>query len=906
MFAVFGRRFSNLYLERSHHDDLTTSGENIRDWFSKTDFTHINPYPRHTHGESAAVRSVGSNFIELVSQLSSGQPFYFQGSVADQRRGRETSREWFWAKDLSMPVCLPPTSDGISEQVCAMVDVDEYVDMPTMLAVNFRPYLLYTFVPNRAAHDVGDHAYRFDRDGSVEYVVSGGGTYRHHLWDYSHDSLKVEGTEWLWLQHGLVFPIRVRYVAFYKVERRNIDADHQVVLLSPMKRWCEIVNGGSASLADAMIDAPKLVRFNPVVGDFVRVEVKTSDGLCVSTARVGDFSSALVPRRVDEEASLKSALTKDKLTISMVKSSFENSSVTDKFGVEVMTAYHRSLVKDTVSRVFTTTEGVRAYQFLPKLADLDPDARPTMRAFMKPIVHGGFCPADVRSSDQRGVDRRIKAVKTTTSLTPMLKATIDAFVKRIATETLVPVDEDVVRERQSRPTQRAILELADFQSQSGVSRTFVKRQAETKIGDPRIITTIDGSDKRDYSMFTYALSELLKKLAWFISGMKPREIAERVAVVAQNDVWLAETDFSRMDGHISEVPRYLEMELMKALFAPSQHKRMLELMRKQTMLQCTTRNGVHYNSGLSRGSGSPETSPFNTVLTGFVMYLSFFLDGYDHSEAWVMLNGAAACCGDDAIGSGLKQVHTEKAASMVGQKLTISIRRVGDTVSFLSRHYGPDVWFGDTDSCCDFKRQLSKFHLATYVEQDIKARETKLREKSFAYFLTDEHSPVLGDFVKKVLTLAPVQHGEGVGRTYTNILRIWNSEIPKQDQYPSNVDGYSWKRELFEQQLPDFCIENFIAWLITCKTLEEIMSPPEPVVIEAKHPGGSEAVEIDGDIIQPSVTQNTEFGPRHQSPGRRGRRSGKAVKRTERGRNPRRKAGETKTKAKVAQHKAKN
>jgi hypothetical protein len=288
------------------------------------------------------------------------------------------------------------------------------------------------------------------------------------------------------------------------------------------------------------------------------------------------------------------------------------------------------------------------------------------------------------------------------------------------------------------------------------------------------------------------------------------------------------------------------------------------------------------------------------------MYLSFFLDGYDHSEAWVMLNGAAACCGDDAIGSGLKQVHTEKAASMVGQKLTISIRRVGDTVSFLSRHYGPDVWFGDTDSCCDFKRQLSKFHLATYVEQDIKARETKLREKSFAYFLTDEHSPVLGDFVKKVLTLAPVQHGEGVGRTYTNILRIWNSEIPKQDQYPSNVDGYSWKRELFEQQLPDFCIENFIAWLITCKTLEEIMSPPEPVVIEAKHPGGSEAVEIDGDIIQPSVTQNTEFGPRHQSPGRRGRRSGKAVKRTERGRNPRRKAGETKTKAKVAQHKAKN
>lgn len=863
------------YLERSYAMDLTTDGERLRDWFTKTDFDRIDPYPNHTHGESASKRTVGSNFIEYVSNRAVGEPFYFQGSAADVRRGRQVSREWYWAKDLSMFRVPPPSHLG-KHQVCAMVDVDEYVDMPQLLAVNFCPYLLYTFVPDRAGKSDGDRAYRFIGDGKVEYVVSGGGTYEHYVWDYNHDSLCVTGTEWLWLGHGLVFPVRVAHTAYYKVERRNVDGDHQVVCLAPMKRWTTVIPW-ETTIIRQMVKAPELTRFNPVIGDFVRVQVKTADGLMVSTARVGDFSSSLVPASVDEEASIKSSLTKDALTIAMVKASMDSGGVDDLFGAEVMTAYHRQHQLKEPARVFTTSDGVRAYQFLPKLADYDPDAQPSMKSFMRPLVVG-FCPAITKGNEMRAVDKRVKEVKSNVAVTPFLLKAIDAFVELLSDDIskrdkLIEVDEDEVWEKQHRPSQRAILRRADYLKATGTAQVFGKRQAETKIQDLRLITPIDGCDKRDYSRFIYALADALKKTLWYASGKTPLEVATRVSQIAAFAQWLLETDFSRMDGRISPVLRELEERLMHRLFHPSMHARMERLMKNQTFLHCRTKFGVHYNSGTARGSGSPETSAFNSVATAFCFFLAHVLDGLDYGAAYKNLCEAFICLGDDGVCARVSSSAAVKAAGMIGQKLTVSVRRVGDTVSFLSRHYGPNVWFGSADSCCDLKRQLSKFHEAVAVENNSKARSLKLCEKAFAFFLTDENTPVLGEFVKRVLHFRPVQHGEGKGAKYTNILSIWNSEIPKESQYPSLPDDLGWKLELLEQQLPDFCVSRFSDWLQHCNSLEDLMDAPEPIVLEAVHPGGDEEVVVDGDVLKKPSNDKTRRGTRGGKTRRRSKKN---------------------------------
>lgn len=864
---------SNLQLEGNESEDLTQCGEELRDWFSKTDFTGIAPYANHTHGVSASRRSIGSNFIRQVSQLAGDEPLMFQGSASDRRQGRELTREWYWAKDLSQPIQLPSSPlRNHFKKVVAMVDVDEYCDMEHMLSVDFGPYLLYTFVPTTAACSEGEFAFRFMHDGTVEYVVSGGGTYRHALWDYGHDQLVVRGHEWLWVREGTLIPVRVSYTAYYKVERRNVDDHHQVVLLSPLRRWWEFLPSGHATFAYKTIAAPRLRRFNPVVGDYVRMETKTSDGLMVSTARVGDFSCSNVPVATDEEISLKSHLTGDKLTVAMAKSSMASHNVLGPVGAEVLTAFHRTN-KGCGARVFKASDGVRGYQFTyPKLANYDPDVKPSMSAFMRPLVHGGFCPDLCESNDIVAVDKRVKVPQNHTRVTEHVNASIQAFVGYLANEILVPVDEEEVIARQSRATQRAILERANYQTSTGKAHVFIKRQAETNIKDARLITPIDGADKKSYSAYLYALARVMKRLPWYASGMTPLAVARRVADVcieAHLLGQLAETDFSRMDGRISEVPRHLEVTAMKALFHPSCHVEMLSLMRKQTHLRCTTKFGVHYDSGLARGSGSPETSAFNSLLTGFTFFYAMVLDGKDYEDAWDVLCKGGVCLGDDGLMAGLRVTPAESAARLVGQKLTLSIKTTGDTVSFLARHYGPNVWFGETDSCCSLARQLSKFHLATCVKDDAESAVLKLREKSFAFWLTDEHTPVLGDFVCKVLQLAPVQHGPGIGEIYTNALGIWNSDIDKSEQYPSLPDKLGWKRELMETELPDFSIAKFSEWLTGTKTLYELMQAPDPIVIPAVHPGDSHPpVVVDGDVLMPPK----KVSPRRKRGGKRTRR----------------------------------
>lgn len=846
-------------LQRNLLGDPSLTSEVLRDWFSKLEFSDVRPYANHTHGDAASKRTIGSNFIAELARITGKPAVYFQGSASDLRKGRSIERDWYWAKDLGIPLSRrPPSMTKESLTPLAMVDVDEHVDnLEHMLSVDPRPYLLYTFVPSAAAKDKGDYTYRFMQDGSVEYVVAGGGIYHHKLWDFSHDSIMVEGYEFD-LQCALLGCVAIKHTAFYKVERRNVDVDHQVILLVPMKRWSSPVSLFTwvipfAKIAADTISAPRLTRLNPVVGEYVRVQVMTQKGLAVSTAGVGQFSCVTVPIAVDEEARFKHALTKEKLSVAMTKASM-SAAGGDVNGAEILTAFHREQGVTKQPTVFNTHDGVRTYQFLPKLADLDPEVLPSMDSFMKPLFDNAFAPSRSKGNDLRAVSKRVLEVKSAAKLTPFLRDMVQQFVKLLQLNVnQFPVDEDEVYRRQSKPTQRVILENANYSSSTGHADVFMKRECYPKVGDPRMITTIDGADKKGYSAFIYALYDVIKLLPWFCSGMKPIDVSKRVASIAENSLWLAETDFSRMDGRVSVVLRFLEEEMMRTFFHPSLHEQMMKLMHSQTWLKCRSKFGVSYNSQYARASGSPETTVFNTVAACFVIFLAFVLQGKAPAQAYEKVVCSGAFQGDDGLNADLKISCAEEAAKMVGQKLEVKIVPRGELVTFLARYYGPNVWFGETDSCCDIRRQLGKFHTAVRVENDVRARQIKLREKAFAFWLTDENTPVLGKFVKRVLDLSPVHHEktEGTGEVYKNILGIWNSDIEKEFQFESRKDDLGWKRQLLEKQIPEYSIVDFETWIDSCKTLEDLMSAPNFARGDPVHPGGDEHVVVDNDIIPP-------------------------------------------------------
>jgi hypothetical protein len=296
---------------------------------------------------------------------------------------------------------------------------------------------------------------------------------------------------------------------------------------------------------------------------------------------------------------------------------------------------------------------------------------------------------------------------------------------------------------------------------------------------------------------------------------------------------------------------------MRGLFAREHHAEVEKLMRSQTFLNVKTRFGVRYNSGWSRASGSAETAVFNTLLTAFICFLARRMtrkpEGfYDKHEAWEMLGLYG---GDDGGTADLNREMAEKAASMMGQKLEIVIVPRGEPgVQFLARAYGPHVWFGESNSCCDVRRQLSKFHVTPHLN---KVSEIgKLLEKCFAFSLSDSETPVIGPFVKKVLALHK-QHG-GRSYVYKNLLNVWNSELDASSHYPNRYE--KWMDELIESQFESgLDVDTFSKWLCGLSSISEalrapcIFTPPPPVAKPGKR------VVADGEIV-PAADRGRKLG----------------------------------------------
>ncbi len=833
--AVVDRQSARLSicLEKTGIDMVPTTTM-LKSVFLEVDVAPLAGVSGHTHADSAAKRSTASLLIDRVCESAVLTPEWFQGSAADQRKGRMTSRYLMWAKD-QMAYSQPRPIEETNATV--MVDVDYYLDdLPNRLCDNFRPYLLYTFVPSKAARDDGEYKYTFNEDGTVTYTVAGGGSYRHKLWDWDGDSLAVTSK---------IFGITWKY-ATYAVERRFIDEDHQVILLAPLRKWTGLMSW----FAKSTIKAKNLERLDPRVAGFARLIVNQHNELCISTAKLGGYCCATVPRRVDDALASAIKTMSGKPTMGTVKSKMDDSdynAVAKHRGAEILLEYHT--VGGTSKAHVSVVGGLRRFQWIPPGETLDEDAKPGMVPFMKPLLDGGFVPDVCKNNDATFVRRRCTEMRSQTAMSNYASRMIDEFVDQFLPleykHTMYPVEEDVVYERQAKPSQRAILNASQHESPTDVTKQFMKREAYSKVTDPRGISTINGVTKRQYSAYIYAITEHIKKQPWYAFGKPPAEVAQRVADICEANDWVDCMDFNRMDGRVSIVLRELERRAMMRAFVPECHIHLYQLMRQQFCLRARTACGVVHKTVLERLSGSAETSGFNTLATAFVNYVAYrnTLDAYggqpSPEQAYSKLGIYG---GDDGLSGGLSAKAAQKASELVGQVLDLDrvYRHDRFGVKFLARHYGPDVWFGVPDSVCDIRRQLSKFHLTVHLPSNI-SRVDKIREKAFAFSLTDGNTPVIGEFVRRVLELYPVRKNQ-----FRNKIQLYGVELDPDRQYP-NQDGGDWMQDYIATQLTDFDLSGFREWLRTSDG-NTIFDPPgfaDPVPTGVK----SGVVCVDGDIV---------------------------------------------------------
>lgn len=787
-----GARFTTWYLSGVlTKPDLSSSA--IRQIFVDCPMAVGRAQQNHTHGLSASTRNAGGSTAELVATSVGLSAYFVQMSLADGRRGRDGDRSFHWAKDIA----VPPSDFHFDskKQAAVLVDVDYYINMPELLAQHPGTYLISTFQPTAVAVSTGEYTFRFLSDDTVEYRVSGGAEYKHQVWNYKGDTTLVKSKRWVGEEH-----------VAYHIDRKKLDDHHALILLTVIGKYRSVLGIG--------VEGKELQRLKVNHGDHNVLDVIDGDGIVRSVSPIGSHTAVTMPKRNWDAVHAVGLVAKVPLTPAMAATNIGSRS-SDGLTSDRLENGHAAIIAGFVQAgmphhadvVYPVGEAMKPIYF----GRHDYDCPIQTTPFGSPLV--GPCYGFVKSihSDDRCICGRVEAFHELGphEIAPTVAKYLVEFVERLipVPHILDPLSDEQVAERQTRPSQRSILLEASLTGENYSAKwsSFNKNETYGKAGtDPRNISTSVAAIKMQYARYTYSFTDtILGTQKWYAFNCTPKECAQRIADILRGKSHAVLADGNRYDGHVKRPERLVERAMMLRSFKPQYHAELNESMDAQIGIPGTTREGRKYFSGYGRGSGSQETSPFNsagTAFTGYCARRETLVNGVrtPPDVAWAELGIYG---GDDSLESDVDPESLRKAAANVGQDYEITVVRNGELgVEFLNRQFGPDIWTGDLDSMANPRRLLEKLwtgptHLADPIE--------RFAERLSGYYRMDGNSPIIGDICKVGQELLGEREG--------GILCPWDGDINIESNWP-NAYG-DWMLDCFAKFLPDFDHGRFWRWL---------------------------------------------------------------------------------------------
>jgi hypothetical protein len=863
------------------NDQVVASvSDTLRNTLRSVELPSFKETRNHSHGKAASIRSQTADWMFDLVRHAGLKACSYQGSNSDIRKGVPMTRDFRFPKDLSVePTDITPLKWA---DVILLVDVDYYLDMPAFLATYpNKSLLLYTLTPEEVACDgVDNTTFTIDANSEVTCTVSGGARYKHKIWDYGADNLCITKT----------FCGITTSICTYLVERVSVAKHRSVILLTPTS----YVTGFAALTATCMLDeGHALVRMNYTVQycclddnktKTVFLALQTYDckdkddggaGNMTSVGLPGQLAHATVDSTTIESLcqvammGAKYSLSSNSIQTYFPKPTSDEEKVMNKIKGNTLALFVKHKVSGGISPAYVPVGlGVRSYNYdIKRLTD----AKPSLVAYMQPLIHNSFSPDRNAASERRAIAGRISAfqrpdengsVRRSVPHDSMIWRWFLDFVDELflwdADFRLLPWTNEEVETHFMTGNSSSARRSVERLNQSGPfvehrTRNFIKAESYSGVKDPRIITEMDDKHKVRWAAYTLALSTWCKQFTWYGPGKKPKEIAARVVEVATGADYVNQSDFHRMDGTISTFFRAMEPALYRRAFPKIYHNEIGKLYRKTFDAKGTFPEGTFVEQGTAQCSGNVDTSFIQTIRTAFTAYCGFRHTvnpqgtgrHYNSAEAFQSLG---AHFGDDGVDANLPIASYKWAADKLGLVLEASIVEWGDRgLNFLSRVYSPEVWSGCVDSMCDLKRQLSKFHTTGRLPESITPAQ-KLVEKSRGFFLTDRNTPIIGDFVTavdKVSNLGDVSDQLGVNS--------WWSRYEECDQWP-NAYG-DWMADEFKRSIPEFNEDDFSRWLCFCVDtglLESFLESPLFHPIEearSEHP-----VIVDDELLEPEAT----------------------------------------------------
>lgn len=866
----------------------TVAEGNWRDVFRTRREPKVRPFAGNPHktvaGQRAAVVAWTKKFIE-----EQGKEVY--DLTTRDSDGRESGAH-FWRKLRDL--FHEPKMDSLEDNhVMVLVDseIANQDALNTLLAMASRVVFVISHNILTAGKTTGELPYAWLPDDSVELRPAGGSEYKIKLWNMSVDHILVRG----WV---VAYPV----ATLYKVESRAFwgDCGRLVTMFLPVRRWAGLA---ALTVRERPLEQRKAVHFlaGPGSSQVAMVQVQTESGITVSVADVREGGvrpeAATIPASVYNGLDTRATTATNKLSEAEIKSRLHSEAVAvPASAISVLAKVVNAKVKFNNVPLIAENNVLVKYFESATFAD---DSKTTMIEFMKPFVVGAsLVHMQGLATEKTAVIARVLNVRSGAGLSARSMAIAKGFVwclrehmSNYGIALLSPVGYDEVRERQARENQRRILDqgMTGHYARGGAA-SFVKKEPYKGLGEevkpPRLITTINATNKVEWSRYQYAFSALMKTLSWYAFGYAPAEVARGLAKMCQkcvDGVALVEGDARYYDGRISPGLRKFSQMVYLAVFRPEHADAIADLCRAMTNLRAHTAEGYEYQTKSERLSGEPGTSNENTLDNAFCSFHSL-IDHYHPTAspseigshafqanlkaAWKALGKYG---GDDSI-TPVRDVAVATTMSntyaLLGQQLKVVVReRETGYPTFLNRVYGPALWHGEVDSITDVHRAIIKFHLSVNQQADPVAYCVT---KAYSYWLSDRNTPILGRIVgvvKKYAEFAGISWGHHVESAATYNTLKYKPDV----QYPNEYRD--WMADVVRETCDHWNIEKIDQWAARVRkarkegdfvAAQQALLTPDPLYEHevalggAGRDGGTIAVPVPEVIPPPGESEKEE------------------------------------------------
>lgn len=718
-------------------------------------------------------------YIHLLAHLTHRHIHDLQG-VDEMADTHEMHR--YWLSDAY----VQDRRDQNTPTVTMCINADYYHNIPMELGRDDSIFVFHTLNPIRAASDSHDHngAYYFDKHNNFNHITNTKTVYTHPLWNYN-------------TTHVAHNNLLKRTRTIYKLHMVQYNELRAMVVLAPIRT----IHGWIPMMLDhLLIGTPELCRFKPNQDGFTRID--TNDQPQTSSIAITNTTTdiRILTRQLDGLRSIYNR-NPQTFTIGTVQTNA-------KLPREAATIIADYIARFPDHEFVPISHGVRVYE----ICEENPiEPKTPLRAVATPLYSLAYAPTQTKNNEEACILGRMKKPYKESTATRKLNRMMYEFTDFLHGDCGRPqlqmYDIETVYERQHRPTQRAILNRAINEDDPEIVKLFLKREAYQKATDPRPIAILPGQWKLHYSRVIYALADTISEnCEWYAFGKKPREIAELIAHYCSEATTANLTDFSRFDGSIRTMLRNLDDIIITTFFHTMHRQTARDLYAKQLNAKIRSKNGAETMSEGVQLSGSADTALFNSIRCKFIAYVGMRLEGHTPDEAYYA-HGLYG--GDDGITFDANPDTHVAAANAWGLTLEIETLHRGDPgVNFLSRYYGPDVWGGDPNSCCDIKRQTVKIHTSPQLPDNVTPAQI-LYTKLQGFYLSDKHTPIIGWLA--TYAIEKLHKPAELSEEHLRTIRSWNWQPDETDQYPNSPA--EWMVDLLQTQMPEFNTDTLITHL---------------------------------------------------------------------------------------------